>query len=510
MRDSEIKRLQEIELEIKRIAEDIGLTTTEIDFEIVSSRRMIEAMAYRFPTNFSHWSFGRDYDRIRTIYEHKGAGIPYEVVWNFKPPKAFLVETNPTALNILVIAHVYGHVDFNMENKFLKRAADCHDLSREARSAERRFRKYEKLYNLDSYEKTVEAAFTLDGYHSPDGMMERESDDKLKERMIKMKMERVKDLQRREFDRDKDELFKIRKEIQKLRRADPPIPRYDILNYILEKSPKPLSYWQEDIVSTIRDQGKFFDYQKRSKLLNEGWATLIHSKIMRRLYKEGFITQEEYQEYSQFHSKVVRKSKATLNWYNIGLALYKDLIHRWNRGMHGKSFDESKDPYKWSSWNSEDNAGMEKAFEVRKNYTDRMAVESFFDEEFIRDAQIYIWEKRRDPRTGTIKYVIAEDDPKVIKKMLQNTLSLYGKPTIKVQDGDYNRNRELYLKHEFTGFELDPRFESGALENVYYLWGRPVHLETVEIVEDEDTGKKRLRGILHSYDGKKHKIDKEP
>jgi len=35
-------------------------------------------------------------------------------------------------------------------------------------------------------------------------------------------------------------------------------------------------------------------------------------------------------------------------------------------------------------------------------------------------------------------------------------------------------------------------------------------LETVEIVEDEDTGKKRLRGILHSYDGKKHKIDKEP
>ncbi len=513
MRDSELERLREIEPEIKRIAEDMNLTTKEIDFEIVSSRRMIEAMAYRFPTNFSHWSFGRDYDRIRTIYEHRGAGIPYEVVWNFSPPKAFLVETNPIALNILIIAHVYGHVDFYLENKFLKKAADCYDLAREARSAERRFKEYQRKHGLEEYEKTIESAFSLDAYHPPDRMVEREDDERLRRRLIDLKKKKMKDVQRREFNRDKNELFRIKKEIDKLQSADPPIPRYDILNYILEKSPKPLKGWQEDVVSTVKTQGEFFEYQKRNKLLNEGWATFVHCKIMRKLFEEGLISQKEHQEYARFHSQVVSKSKTKFNWYDVGLALFEDLIYRWDRGMHGKEFENSKDPHKWLSWKKNENgenAGLAKAFEVRKNYTDRMAVESFFDGAFIRDAEIYIWEKRINPRTGMIEYVIAEDDPKVIKKLLQNKVSLYGTPIIRVQNGNYRGNNELYLKHEFTGFELNPKLERGALENLYHLWGKPVHLETVEIVEEnKEKGKMSLKGLIHTYDGKEHKINKE-
>ncbi len=507
MNNEQIKRLNEIEKEIRKIAGEMGLTTTDVEFEIVSSRKMIESMAYKFTTNFSHWSHGRDYDKLRTIYEHHGAGIPYETVWNSDPPKAYLVETNPVSLNILVMAHVYGHVDFNMENKYMRGASDYMDLAREARNAEKRFRSYERKFGMGVYEQTIDSAFSVCWHLPPDLLNEEEEDDALRDRLIEMKTERIKSLQRREFHEDKSEIETLREEIAALRSKTPPVPRYDILKYILEQSPKPLQEWQKDILSTVREQAMFFEFQKRCKLLNEGWATYVHQQIMRRLYKAGHISPEEHKEYSSFHSKVTRESPKTLNWYNVGLKLYEDLIYRWDRGMHGRKFRESKDPEKWIAFDHKDNKGIEKVFEVRKNYTDRMAIEEFFDEAFIRDAGIYLWGEEVDPLTGETKQVIVEDDPARIKRVLKSYFSLYGTPVITVEDGNYRDNRELYLKHEFTGQELNPKLESGALENLYFIWGRPVHLETTLLERNEagqPTGAKKL---LHRFDGKSHKFE---
>ncbi|MGF1669877.1 MAG: SpoVR family protein [Balneolaceae bacterium] len=507
MNNEQIKRLNEIEKHIKQIAEDIGLTTTEIDFEIVSSRKMIESMAYRFTTNFSHWSFGRDYDKQKTLYEHHGAGIPYETVWNSVPPKAFLVETNPVILNILVMAHVYGHVDFNLENKYMRSAAEYMDLAREARNAEKRFRNYEKKYGLDEYEQTIDSAFSVCWHLPPDLLAEQESEEMLRERLIDLKRERIRSIQKREFHQDKNEIDVLTKEIQELKRKTPVVPRYDILRYIINNSPKPLEDWQTDILSTIREQTKFFEFQKRCKLLNEGWATYVHLQIMRKLYEEKLISAEEHKEFSSFHSKVTREATKTLNWYNVGLKLYEDLIYRWDRGMHGKEFRESKDPEKWISFHKMNSKGIEKIFEVRKNYTDRMAIEEFFDEDFIKDAQIYLWSEQYDPQTGEIIQVISEDNPDKIKRVLKSYFSLYATPIITIEDGNYNDNRELYLKHDFTGQELNPKMESGALENLYYLWGKPVHLETVEIETDKTEDSVHTKKLLHTYDGARHHIE---
>lgn len=119
MNHAEIERLIQLEKRICEIAKEFGLLTKEISFEVIPASRMLEGMAYMFPVNFAHWSFGRDYEKYKTIYEHSGAGIPYELVWNFKEPRAFLVETNPFVLNVLVVAHVYGHVDFFLGSRYL-------------------------------------------------------------------------------------------------------------------------------------------------------------------------------------------------------------------------------------------------------------------------------------------------------------------------------------------------------------------------------------------------------
>ncbi|PMC33654.1 stage V sporulation protein R, partial [Bacillus sp. UMB0899] len=67
-----------------------------------------------------------------------------------------------------------------------------------------------------------------------------------------------------------------------------------------------------------------------------------------------------------------------------------------------------------------------------------------------------------------------------------------GFPYITVNDGDYLKNNELYLKHWFEDIELDLKYLEKVLPYIYQLWGRPVHMESV------------LEGkaVLFSYDGK--------
>jgi stage V sporulation protein R len=67
-----------------------------------------------------------------------------------------------------------------------------------------------------------------------------------------------------------------------------------------------------------------------------------------------------------------------------------------------------------------------------------------------------------------------------------------GRPHIVVADGDYNGNRELFLRHDFDGQGLDLAHATKALEHVHRLWGRRVHIETQQ---QEQT-------IVLSYDAK--------
>ena len=112
MKNTELKRLKKIENRIYEIARDNGLEFCDIEFDIVPQEKMFEIMAYNIPGQISNWKFGRDYERTRTIYEKMGVGLPYEVVVNTDPARAYLMKDNTIALQALIIAHVVGHVAF--------------------------------------------------------------------------------------------------------------------------------------------------------------------------------------------------------------------------------------------------------------------------------------------------------------------------------------------------------------------------------------------------------------
>ena len=93
--------------------------------------------------------------------------------------------------------------------------------------------------------------------------------------------------------------------------------------------------------------------------------------------------------------------------------------------------------------------------------------------ELVEDLDLYIYRLDGD------ELKVVEKDWRTIRDMIVTGMNNFGHPYIVVEDGDYRRNRELYLKHVYEDQEIDIEYAEKALRHVYQLWKRPVHLETI-------------------------------
>src|SRR5439155_10732916 len=72
----------------------------------------------------------------------------------------------------------------------------------------------------------------------------------------------------------------------------PEKPEKDILLFIMRHAPH-LQPWQRDIIEIVRSEMLYFVPQMQTKVMNEGWASIWHSRIMRELGDKGIITDSE-------------------------------------------------------------------------------------------------------------------------------------------------------------------------------------------------------------------------
>lgn len=469
--EAELKRLAEFDEILQRVARDFDLDFFPQEFDVIPAQKMQEILAYRFPVNFSHWSFGRDYEREKTLYEH-GGGIPYEVVLNSDPSRAYLMNTNPFPVQVMVMAHVYAHNDF-MKNNF-HFTPTRKDILPSAAEAAIRFQKYEKRFGLQEVEHLLDAGLSIELNIGPDFFVREESEEEQWERLTVCPA-------LPEIPGPYDDLIhrpKAEPPPKDLHHRKTPLePERDVLLYIMNHSPKPLEEWEKDILSVLRDQSRYFMPQRRTKIMNEGWATFWHMKIMDRLFKDGFLREEEHGFYNLYNSRVLATNPRTQNPYLIGLRIFEDIEERWNKGRFGKEWEECEDPQKKEAWDLRTGKGREKIFEVRRCFSDRFYIEQFLTEKLVDDLNLYLYEGQQ--KQDEIQYVITDRDWRRLKSLLVSHLSTFGIPLILVIDGDFKGRRELYLKHAYEGVELDQEYRDKTMENIYYLWDRPIHLETV-------------------------------
>ncbi len=128
--------------------------------------------------------------------------------------------------------------------------------------------------------------------------------------------------------------------------------------------------------------------------------------------------------------------------------------------------------------------GWNRMYEVRANYNDSRFIDEFLTQEFVDRNQYFAYENLTDGENHIpIATSTKADDVK--KKMLLKTVN-FGKPTIKVKNGNYNNKGELLLEHDYNGIELNLDKAEETLKFVYNLWGRDVHLKTIMKERDEE------------------------
>ena len=132
-------------------------------------------------------------------------------------------------------------------------------------------------------------------------------------------------------------------------------------------------------------------------------------------------------------------------------------------------------------------AAREKIFQIRRIHNDVTFIDEFLTPEFVDRFRLYHY--RQDPATG--RMVVVNRDFDSIKSQLLYSLTNHGRPYIYVLDGNYANRGELYLGHAHDGYDLDIRFATETLRNLFNIWSRPVHLQAR--IDDE--------AILFSFDG---------
>lgn len=471
---------------IKAKAVEYGLDFFEVVFEVLPFEVMNQIAAYGgFPVRYPHWRWGMEYEKLskRDAY---GLGRIYEMVINNDPCYAYLQESNAVTDQKLVMAHVYGHADFFKHNFWFSKTN--RKMMDEMANHATRIRRHIERHGQEQVERFIDACLSIEHLIDPHSMFVQREE--TRSRIADRAREAAEDDgpgrdARGGFHPDKlpakdymdpfinpaKEMQRQREEFEEKAKADkgkfPAQTTRDVLQFLLRHAP--LDEWQQDILSIIRDEAYYFAPQAMTKIMNEGWATYWHSKLM----TQHFVEAHEIVHYADQHSGVVHMEPGGFNPYKIGVELFKDIERRWDTGQHGPEWERLEGVGAKSRYDDGSMKGREKIFEVRRIYNDVSFIDEFLTPEFADRHKMY--QCKRDPHTGEMR-VVSRDFERV-KLTLLHHLTNRGEPFIHVADANYLNRGELYLAHQWTGLEVEAARAVSVLQNLRLIWGRPVHLQ---------------------------------
>jgi len=482
------RHLREIQADITEHARGFGLDFYTILFEILTYEQMNEVASYGgFPKRYPHWRFGMEYERMSKGYSY-GLHKIYEMVINNDPCYAYLLEGNSLVDQRMVMAHVMAHCDFFKNNMFF--AHTNRKMMNAMANHGARINGYMNRFGRDEVERLLDACLSIDNLIDPiraPGVAgstaaraepeDEPSEDEVDERsyMFRFVEERV----------EPDEEAAVDPE---------PLPHsvqadaygQDVMGFLLQHAP--LKGWEQTVLDIVRREAYYFVPQAQTKIMNEGWATYWHSRIM----TEKVLTAADVVDYADHASGVLATTGHQINPYKLGVELFRHIQDRWDRGRFGKEYEECTDAARRASWNRETGQGLDKIFEVRRCYNDITFIDEFFTEEFCEEQNLFAM-RYVDHRE---RWEVISRGARKVRNALLGQLTNLGNPIIRVLDANHANRGELLLGHQHVGVDLRLDWARDVLENLCLLWKRPVRLATV--LKDKQV---HLR-----FDGEDHSI----
>lgn len=432
MSDFSLEELEEWDKKIEQLALKAGLDWFPILYETCDYYEMIGNMAYHgMPTHYGHWSFGKSFERTHQMYNAGREGLPYELIINSDPSLAYLMEENPLYLQILIMCHCVGHSDF-----FKNNATFSHTRPEEIILRMRNAKRFMDKLTEDPSIGVEKVERILDSAHSISLNVPRRFS-----RYVPQKVQR-------------DELvqdIKAGKYANSKKCPDPsriPItPEVNLLTFLADASLH-LEDWERELLILVAEDAQYFMPQIRTKIMNEGWASFWHYRLMHELN----LPDDIHLPFLKMHNEVVRPHLGAINPYHVGFFMFQKIEERF---------------------------GLEECFIARESLNDESFLRQYLTAEDCEELNLFSFSLHK--KQYVIDDVSDEEGFKPIKENLIKQVAANNIPVItayEVEDGNI-----LSLQHEHDGRDLELDYAEAVVNHVSVLWGDVVKLDT--IIEEE-------------------------
>ena len=466
---------------IKATAERFGLDTYPNQLEIITAEQMMDAYSsVGMPVNYRHWSYGKEFISTEKNYKRGHMGLAYEIVINSNPCISYLMEENTMAMQALVIAHAaYGHNSFFKGNYLFRMWTDAASIIDYLVYAKNYVSACEEKHGLDAVESFIDSCHALSNH----GV------DRYRRPSRKSLAQELSDRKDREAyaQRQVNDLWRTLPRRAEKEGAAPEAKRFpdepqENLLYFIEKNAPLLEPWQREIVRIVRKVAQYFYPQRQTQVMNEGWATFWHHKLLNTMYDDGYLTDGVMIEWLTSHTNVIyqppvgHRAYSGLNPYALGFAMYTDI-----KRICDAPTDEDRD---WFP----DIAGkpwLPVLDHAMRNFKDESFIGQYLSPKLMRDMRLFAISD--DEKQSELEVSAIHDDNgyRRVRESLSRQYDLGSRePNIQVWNVNLRGDRSLTLRH----FQHNdrPLHDSGqeVLKHVARLWGFGVQLESANAKGD--------------------------
>ncbi|HSS69170.1 MAG TPA: SpoVR family protein [Casimicrobiaceae bacterium] len=442
-----MKDLADYAARFEKLAHQLGMSYHAVDFELVPDRFMMETAVYGLPVRMPHWSFGVRYIH-HLVQRNMGLSHIFEVMFPGDPCRAYLVDTNSLAENLLVVAHVLGHADFAHRNALFRRSMSMLG-GRILEQAAARAHGIETAlleHGQKRVEAVLDAALALEAHIDVNRALHRAAAPDASDAASQIEEEHPFQMRWRDLPGERKPVAPE----EGPPRASPPPPEYDLLWFIAQHGPD-LEGWERDIFLAVREESFYFYPVFACQIMNEGWASYWHARLLR---EADFMPNDLYVSAIKAHSDVVRPHAAgrnlalSVNPYHLGFSMWEKLV---------------------------ETRGLEAARRICAEEDDFGFVRNHLDAKLAEELDLFVYEAEAD---GSIK-VVSRDIHAVREAILAPRFN-FGAPRVAATGLELDGTLNLAHDHASDGRGLDLDRAECVLDYVARVWRRPVTLTTVD------------------------------
>lgn len=486
----------------KERARDAGLRFESETLEyIVTNRDLLELSPKNMiPTLYDYWVHDVDVLREKGKYELY-PGNPYETVINTRPAISFYNDNNPDWLNVMIFYHVLAHIDFFQNNLYFRHTWD-YDLAGQALADKRLIARLRSEHNrwVDYLIEFSRGIDNLVGYHAELSRINRAKteyssrldfyfDFFLQKLSPTSTTEYLRQIEaynscNRQYGKSGEQVFfaDVAKKYPEFEAAyekqlkghrEPPV---DLQQFLMDNSEflnRDENKWMKLVLQIVRTTSIYFQPQIRTKIMNEGWASYWHETLF--LQDERICGHEV--DFARIHAKVTSMSRVGLNPYALGMRLFYYLEDLADKGRYSPDFRKLRNIEERKNFDVKVGKGREFIFKVREDFCDFTLINSFVDQDFIDQNNLFVVGRRLNKQRMVWQYYVKSRKQKDYQQMLFD--SLYHPPRIDVVE-EKSSDGTLYLNHWAEGKPLVAEYVANTMLGIEFLWGKPVELETSE------------------------------